>query len=178
MIENETIPHLEVNEHLWTADEKLKWFGYGEWVEEVDQVKFNYLGYQCLIVRICKQEPFAVEEHFFGGHLCGYIQIPRTHPYFTQVSEEIDMDCHGGLTFNEFHEEHWVGFDCGHTCDYIPSIELFKRRSAELQELRRIMLIPSAFADSPLFNPVYRNMEYCIRQCMYMAIQLQNTEIS
>lgn len=57
--------------HKWTSEEKIKWLGYGEWIEEIDHLEFEYLEYKAIIIRILKREPFAKEEAYFGGHLCG-----------------------------------------------------------------------------------------------------------
>jgi len=151
--------------HYWTSDQKLKWFGYGEWIEEPDSLEIEYRGYKALVERISKQEPFAKEETYFGGHLCGYVVIPDDHPLFKK--ENIDIDCHFGITFNEAYEEHLIGFDCAHSGDYIPSMELI-RKKCRLE----LYPIPKGYENFNIFNPTYRNVQYCIDECKKMIDQL------
>ncbi len=37
--------------HIYTSEQKIKWFGYGEWVEEVDELVFLYKEFECTVVR-------------------------------------------------------------------------------------------------------------------------------
>lgn len=159
-------------QHHWTSDEKLKFGGYGEWVEEADAIEFEYKGYEAFIIRIWKKEHSATEEAYFGGHLCGYVKIPKTHPYYGK--EEIDLDVHGGLTFNEMHEEHFVGFDCAHSIDLVPTMDHLRKTMPELRSIRESFLasMPIGLEDNDWFNPKYRNIEYCINQCIHMIDQL------
>lgn len=154
------------HKHHLTSDLKLKYFGYGEWVEECDEVTFEYLGYEGKVVRVFKKEPYS--EAYFGGHLCGYIEIPKSHPYFK--NKEIDLDCHGGLTYNSFDKDHLIGFDCAHGGDKIPSMRNFINTSPEFDGLRK-ELQGSAFFGS-WFNPIYRNMDFCIQECKKIIDQL------
>ncbi|MDP1712918.1 MAG: hypothetical protein Q8K86_10740 [Candidatus Nanopelagicaceae bacterium] len=58
------------------------------------------------------------------GHLCGYVLIPRGHPWFEKEYDAIHADVHGGLTYSRQEtatEEWWIGFDCGHAGDFTPS---------------------------------------------------------
>ena len=160
--------NVKEEEHIFTYDRKLKWFGYGEWVEEADQLKFEYLGYQCMILRVCEREPYAKEEHYFGGHLCGYVRIPEYHPYYCKECWDMDIECHGGLTYGEKHPDFWIGFDCGHSFDVIPSIEFTKTLDKDILELKKIFNL----SHSPIFQRTYRNMEYVKEQCIKIVEQL------
>lgn len=161
-------------QHHWTSEKKIKWMGYGEWVEEADVVEFDYLGYQGRIVRVLKREPYAVKEAYFGGHLCGYVKVPEAHPLFGKKQEcwDVDLKCHGGITYSEAHEEHWIGFDCGHSGDYVPSIYHLKKQRESAGELNPFPL-PPGYQKFALFNPVYRNMQYAIESCTDLIDSLQ-----
>lgn len=159
-------------QHHWTSDEKLKFGGYGEWVEEADAIEFEYKGYEAFIIRIWKKEPCTKEEAYFGGHLCGYVKIPNTHPYYG--NEEIDLEVHGGVTFNEMHEEHFVGFDCAHSTDLVPTMDHMRKTIPELIAIRKT--VPKGLENHPLFNPVYKNINYCIHECISMIDQLIEIE--
>ncbi len=157
-------------DHLWTSDKKLKFCGYGEWVEEADITEIEYLGYEACIVRIFKIETFTKEEVYFGGHLCGYVKIPESHPYYGD--KDVNLEVHGGLTFNSMEEEHWVGFDCAHSGDMVPTIEHFKKTRTEMRDFEKKFPIPESMKDHPWFKPVYKNIDYCIQECVNMIDQL------
>lgn len=161
--------------HLWTSDEKLKRLGYGEWVEEFDKIKFEYRGYKAQINRIMILEPYAKDEHYYGGHLCGYVLIPNDDKYFAM--EDIDIDCHGGVTFDGFNEDiRCIGFDCAHSGDYVPSTELFKKLRKKAGELD-IFPIPEELKKYSIFNPTYKNIQFCIEECMRMIDQLHDLKV-
>lgn len=164
-------------EHLWTSDIKLKFCGYGEWVEEIDLIEFEYLGYQARVIRIFAEEPFAEEEAYFGGHLCGYVKIPKEHPYYGKGRDDIDIEVHGGVTYNEIAEDHWIGYDCAHSQDYVPANEHWEKNSPRIQYIRDLFPIPEEYKKYSIFNPAYRNMEYCINTCINMIDHLNNIGI-
>lgn len=62
------------SKHILTSDEKLKHWGYGEWVEEPDLVEFEHENFKCAIKRMVAPE---MNGFLFGGYLCGYICLPR-----------------------------------------------------------------------------------------------------
>ena len=71
----------------------------------------NYKGYNYVIVN-------------YGMHPCAYIEIPKGHRFYEKDYEEIDLDCHGGLTFSDFRdfgfgEKYYIGWDYAHLGDYI-----------------------------------------------------------
>lgn len=161
---------IKEEEHTFTSDQKLKWFGYGEWVEEFDHIRFEYMGCECIIFRVCLREPFVKEEYYFGGHLCGYVKIPKSHPYQSLSYSDMEIECHGGLTYGERHEGYWIGFDCGHSFDVVPSMEFTKTLDKETQELKKKFNLEN----SPIFQRHYRNVDYVIDQCVSIVDQLKN----
>ncbi len=167
---------IDKEEHLYRSDQKLCWFGYGEWVEEFDQVDFTYEFYKCHILRVVKREPFAVDEHYFGGHLCGYVQIPKRHPLYSKDWYGIDLDCHGGITCNENHEEHWIGFDCAHMNDLIPSYEKFKKTDETMIQFEKEHPLPEKVREHFVFSRTYRNIEFCMNECRIIVDQLIEIE--
>lgn len=69
------------------------------------------------------------------GHLCGYVQVPKGHPYYGKDYEAMNIDCHGGLTYSSmsdgkpykmteidyskyFTKGFWIGFDYAHSGDW------------------------------------------------------------
>lgn len=156
--------------HHWTEEEKTKWCGEGEWVNEPDEIEFEYLGYSARIIRVLVKEPYAKEEAYFGGHLCGYVKIPQDHSWWKNnfYHHEVDIDCHGGLTYNDCENGHWIGFDCAHSGDYVPTSELFRKISG----INTLFPPPNGFENCSIFNPVYRNGEFCIEQCKHIIEKL------
>lgn len=158
-------------EHLYDTDLKLKHLGYGEWVEEVDILQFNYKGYFCEVYRIFAKEPYAKEEAYFGGHLCGYVKIPENHSCYNKHYFNIDIDCHGGLTFSKNTEDgYMIGFDCGHLNDYVPSLKNCKKSKDQL--LEEIFPTPEEFKNSAIFYETYRNVNFVIEECKSIVDQL------
>jgi len=157
-------------EHLYTSEFKLKNLGYGEWVEEPDLVEFEHNGINCIIMRNVTKEPYAKDEAYFGGHLCGYVSIPKDSVYYGKEYDQIEIDCHYGLTLGEFDDEenYWIGFDCAHSGDLVPSSEMFRKKyySPSPHEIQE------EFKNFFIFNREYRNLAYCIEQCKSMADQL------
>lgn len=94
--------------------DKFKW-GKGPWLREPDKAQWidPATGLQCLIVRKCL------------GFLCGYVGIPAKHPYFGRDYDDVDVRVHGNMTCAHGNMADsgiwWIGFDCAHCDDYIPS---------------------------------------------------------
>lgn len=63
----------------------------------------------------------------YGTHPCCYVFLPKEHKYYGKSYDEIDIDCHGGLTysdneliFNPLINDDWViGWDYAHYNDYM-----------------------------------------------------------
>lgn len=164
--------------HLLTSDEKLKHWGYGEWVEEPDLLEFDHLGLKCRVKRIFVKE---WNGYLSLGHLCGYVCVPKENPYhgksFDDFYSDIDgsiVDIHGGLTYGEFEgEEYWVGFDCGHLVDITPSLEAFKKTMKRLEYLNKLEKdIKKNYPNCALFNPTYKNINFVMEECKKLAEQI------
>jgi len=160
--------------HHFTSDEKLKWFGYGEWVEEPDEALFVHEGIRCHVIRVVKPEMNGSK---FGGHFCGYLEIPEGHPWHGQPSSQISCDVHGGITWTDFNEskEFWIGFDCGHSNDLIPSMDYNRKTIPELIQIQKEFEERiKQFKNTPcswLFESSYKNLNYVIEECKSVAVQ-------
>lgn len=59
-----------------------------------------------------------------GTHPTAYVRVPKTHPYFRKGYDNVDIRCHGGLTFasdrvaKEKKHGWWLGWDYAHLGDY------------------------------------------------------------
>ncbi len=168
----------EIKQYAFSKEEKLRWWGPGEWVEEPDYMEFTHEGYRCKVVRAAAQEPSIEIECVFGGHLCGYILIPKEHPYFKLTEKDYDkgkipIDVHGGITFFEEGDQgKWTGFDCGHSYDLVPSMQEIKDKMRLEFETK----FPQ-FKNSPLWQSSYKNIDFVIAECKSMAEQLKETNL-
>lgn len=141
--------------HLYTSNHKLKWCGYGEWIEEPDLIEFFYKGVKCEIKRRLDIKPIL-----FGGYLMGECYLNEKIPdsfienYFQQIS------IHGGISYIE---EKTIGFDCGHaTLDIIPTVH---KEALDSYKLNGILPLPF------LYQCTYKNMNFAIDQCIKLADQ-------
>jgi hypothetical protein len=147
--------------HVFTSEEKIKCFGLGEWVDEPDFVKFNYKNYECIIARSsCSYGSILSDKNLtFGGHLCGYVRLPEGHQYLDKELNDINIDCHGGLTFSK---KSIIGFHCAHLDDLMP-IE---------DNMSRLWPIPEEFINCLTLKKEYKNIDFCISECMKIVEQL------
>ena len=57
------------------------------------------------------------------GYRCGYVAVPKDHPWFGKDYDDIGDDgpgVHGGLTYADADSDGalwWLGFDCAHSDD-------------------------------------------------------------
>lgn len=63
-----------------------------------------------------------------GTHPCYYVFIPKGHKYYGKDFDDIDINCHGGLTYSDddlycnpvYLTDTWIiGWDYAHSCDYV-----------------------------------------------------------
>lgn len=141
----ETVPIKKIDKSTWPQ---------GPWHDEPDRLQWQHAGYACLIVRV----PHS-------GHLCGYVGVDSSHPYFGKEYGECNVDVHGGLTYSDKcqgsichipepgmpDEVWWLGFDCAHLGDACPCYDY-----------RRI---------GPMDH--YRSVEYVKRETESLARQLR-----
>lgn len=145
----------------WTTMDKTKWDD-GPWKDEPDKAHWvdETTGLDCLIVRNR------------SGALCGYVGVPKNHPYYKKDYDQIEcLEVHHGLTFSDTcsdvedesigichpksgsanEEVWWLGFDCGHADDVIPT-----------------------YSWSFGFKSIYRDFNYVKSEVENLARQLSN----
>lgn len=150
--------------HLYTSDQKLQIFGYGEWVEEPDLVEFTHNGVDCKIMR------------HSNGFLCGYIKLHNGCEYVDKSFEDIPIEAHGELTYSsQLGDGFWIGFDCAHFNDCIPGPPLSivpddcsNELKICIECLNEIILKLKSTRDQ---ETTYKNTTFCIEQCKSMADQ-------
>ncbi len=130
----------------------------GPWLEEPDKIQWQDEATKlpCLIVR---------NSH---GVLCGYVGVPKGHPWYEQDYMDIGANVHGGLTYadhcdgerichkvepGEDDDVWWLGFDCNHLGDKCPA-----------------QPIPGLMGE----RPIYRNIPYVREQCQQLAMEVKS----
>lgn len=143
-----------------SKEEKLKYWGEGDWVDEQDNVEFEHNGLRCLVTRVCMPDG---PDHIYGGHLCGYVALPEEMLKYKEA-ELPDFDIHGGITFHDEHlmlKQEAVGFDCAHSSDICPSMEMLTRKLKSHAYIRSSILFKS-----------YKNIHFVIDETKYLADQV------
>jgi hypothetical protein len=158
--------------HHFTSDQKLIWFGLGEWVEEPDEVIFKHNGYTCRLIRLLKYE---TDGSAFGGCLCGYVKIPKDHPWHGKPMGQLDSDCHCGITFSgtgifDESDDWYVGFDCGHYCDLMPSIPKSLKELYDIDASCRVRI--DTRTKFPRMEGTYKNIKYVIEETKQLAMDV------
>jgi hypothetical protein len=154
------------------AYDKANWGG-GEWDKEPDKKQWQdeATGLACLIVRSSS-----------SGSLCGYVGVPKGHPFYEKEYDNADVDVHGGLTFagkcqevvNECEgichkapegedDVWWLGFDTAHSGDLAPKINAFRKSKGW----------PEMMPCSILGADTYKNLEYVTREVENLAKQVK-----
>ena len=59
----------------------------------------------------------------YGWHPCAYIEIPKTNKFYNKDYDDVDINCHCGLTFGDFKDfgdgsKYYFGWDYAHCGDY------------------------------------------------------------
>ena len=109
---------------------------------------FFYKGYQCAIISF-KTDPalFLFQNECPNKYYCGYVKVPFWHPAYKVNYNNLDIQCHGGLSYSD--EKligvngigWWIGFDCAHAEDtYNPKdinfvVKECKKISDQLMEM-------------------------------------------
>jgi hypothetical protein len=146
----------------------------GKWDTEPNRIEGVYKGLPMLMLR---------NIHMLNW--CGYVGVPKGHPYFGKPYDDVDVGAHGGLTYsgpcahNICHKPKagvpddvwWIGFDCAHAGDIMP--------------FDAMRIIPGAEslirANRPQFSgwqESYRDIWYVRTQCQEIANQvLERTKL-
>ena len=68
----------------------------------------------------------------YGTHPCCYIEIPKGHNLYEKDYKDINIDCHGGLTYSDFRKfpnnekaKYYIGWDYAHVGDFFFTSLLF-----------------------------------------------------
>ncbi len=113
-----------------------------EWELEPNEMNGTIDGYRVQILR-----------NLSLGILCGYVFLDKNHPEYGDDFSEINV--HGGVTFTGEEDGFWkVGFDCGHSNDFMPLMPSFR------------------FLPDP--SSSYRNFQYVFSELKSLVSQLKS----
>lgn len=98
-----------------------------------DKELFEHKGFKCAVVEYGAEPVNAGLSSMVGllgmgmaaqSWWCGYVVLPKGHKYHGKDYYDIDIECHGGLTYSdEFEQEgvdfkgYAIGFDMNHAMD-------------------------------------------------------------
>jgi hypothetical protein len=97
------------------------------------------------------------------GHRCGYVSVPKDHPWHGKTYNDVDLDVHGGLTYAGMEDgDWWFGYDCAHLGD---------ARDPELMsdEYKNVLLGRKLNFD----GDTVKTLDFCVNECESMAWQLK-----
>lgn len=113
------------------------------------------------------------------GFRTGYVGIPKGHKLYRKHYDDINVSCHGGLTYSNDKlvdqiddDIWWIGFGCGHYrdgYDYDKAIELFKDYPEMVNSIERYKE-NSIFEDSFYWIP--KSLEFCEEECKDIVNQI------
>lgn len=85
----------------------------------------NYLNEPNVLAGVHREYPWAIIRTS-ALHLCGYVQVPETHPLYQKYYDAFDVSVHGGINYRGEAEAplsgYWIGFECAHSGDFSPKI--------------------------------------------------------
>mgnify|MGYP003294415751 CR=1 FL=1 len=139
-------------------------------IKPTQETRFEYKGFPCVVL------------FQWLGHRCGYIGIPKNHKFYNVDYMELDISCHGGLTYSESYlygqedgDIWWIGFDCGHYVDK-QDYESVKKYYSDNEEVMKNIAWVQENSLSQSFGQV-RNLDYVINECKSIVDQLDNPEL-
>jgi hypothetical protein len=101
------------------------------------------------------------------GHLCGYIVIPKEHPFYGMYRDHIPLAVHGGITYaNHEDDDYVIGFDCAHAEDLVPGI---------VRDLELAGYVTGVMRRFP-FPATYKDLSYVKGEISHMIRQVELLE--
>jgi hypothetical protein len=164
-----------MTEIIVNSENKRLWWGEGQWVDEPDVLEFVHNDIFCKIIRVAALDGPQEKVYIFGGHLCGYVCIPFGHQDYNKdifSRDSYEYEVHGGLTMGELYDDgkFWIGFDCGHSGDLVPSmIDIKKFIKKNIMKKNHAI----DFSKVAHFNPTYKTWDYVLEQVKHLADQVK-----
>ena len=135
----------------------------------IAEKRFDYKGFPCVVVMqaMC--------------YRTGYVGIPKGHVLYGKEYVDIDIDCHGGLTYSRDYlidqsdkDVWWIGYDTGHYLDghdVASARELFKDYPETLRTIDSMKSYHAMQAHNP-----GATLAYCETECRRIVNQILRME--
>lgn len=137
----------------------------------VVESRFEYRGYPCIVIF----QPL--------GHRCGCVGLPEKNRFYGLDYNEIDVNCHGGLTYssNHLYEQKdtniwWIGFDCAH-CDDARDYTSLRKYYTDNRSKNMIDNWEALDQKYPIPDSHVRELAYVAKECKNIIDQLCEEEI-
>ncbi len=142
----------------------------GEWDGEINRLNWQHKGYECMLVR-----------NMHTLIWCGYVGVEPGHPAYGKKYDQVDVSVHGGLTYADACDDGfichtvppggednvwWLGFDCAHYMDLVPSMKLVEKEIQEKDPGNRLGNMDTW--------STYRNFEWVKKETEALADQLSH----
>ena len=119
-------------------------------------MQFEHKGLTCLVQRALSTLSW-----------CGYVQLPKGHPYYGKYYAELEdkLEVHGSVTYADSirDEGYWIGFDCAHAYDLSPMNYLVGRLTG---------------CDYAVGDDSYKTIKYAIKETKQLAEQLKEVQLN
>ena len=136
-------------------------------VMPIQENKFEYKGYDCVVLFM----PMC--------YRCGYVGIPVGHKYYKMNYGDIDIECHGGLTYSNDHlvgqnekNKWWIGFDCAHYGDGFDRETAKEYWKDNPKQLEYINLEEEFYKNLDDVHHSPRTLNYVENECQHIVDQL------
>lgn len=120
--------------------------------KEGNHYEWQYKGYNCEITR-CIHKSTHDPNKKMAGHWCGYVILPKGHPYRLKDYQNMNVSVHGGLSYQD--KEGRIGFDCGHLGD----VEPFDLANNEIQDPEIILNTNNYWTKEEVIREVERMVD-------------------
>lgn len=135
--------------------------------EPIIEEQFIYRDFPCVIIF----QPML--------HRCGYVGIPESHKLYGKNYTDINVECHGGLTYSKDYlvgygrntGMWWIGFDCAHYMDakdFETAYEIYKNQPECIELINKQREFELKFRN---LGEV-RSLEYCELELEYIVDQI------
>lgn len=104
----------------------------------------------------------------YGTHPCCYVRIPLGNKYYNTDFDKIDIDCHGGVTYAQFHDfgfgkNYYIGWDYAHFNDYTG----FQMLLSKINKITKIQYPDKLLGKKWTVFEMIKECQYVIRQIQF-----------
>ena len=115
------------------------------------------------------------------GFRTGYVLVPQFHKYFEVDYCNINIKCHGGLTYGSHYfleEEYpgwWIGYDCAHGDDK-NDVEAQEKYFGSIKQDSFFDMLNIMTGNYDRGYGTVKTLDFCIEQCKNIIDQLREVE--